>query len=66
MFGQVGRLSNYTHENQLREMIYLRGIRVQMGPDSGQGVCMLDMSAAFNVVDDFLWIEKMKLYGFDN
>ena len=29
------------------------------------GVCMLDMSAAFDVVDTRLLLEKMKLYGFD-
>ena len=29
------------------------------------GVCMLDMSAAFDVVDTELLLEKMKLYGFD-
>ena len=29
------------------------------------GVCMLDMSAAFDVVDTDLLLEKMKLYGFD-
>ena len=29
------------------------------------GVCMVDMSAAFDVVDTQLLLEKMKLYGFD-
>ena len=29
------------------------------------GVCMIDMSAAFDVVDTNLLIEKLKLYGFD-
>ena len=29
------------------------------------GVCMVDMSAAFDVVDTDLLLEKMKLYGFD-
>ena len=29
------------------------------------GVCMVDMSAAFDVVDTELLLEKMKLYGFD-
>ena len=29
------------------------------------GVCMLDMSAAFDVVDHDLLIKKLKLYGFD-
>ena len=29
------------------------------------GVCMIDMSAAFNVVDTQLLLEKLKLYGFD-
>ena len=30
------------------------------------GVCMLDMSAAFDVVDHDLLIQKLKLYGFDD
>ena len=29
------------------------------------GVCMVDMSAAFDVVDHQLLLEKLKLYGFD-
>ena len=29
------------------------------------GVCMVDMSVAFDVVDTELLLEKMKLYGFD-
>ena len=29
------------------------------------GVCMVDMSAAFDVVDIPLLLEKLKLYGFD-
>ena len=29
------------------------------------GVCMVDMSAAFDVVGTELLLEKMKLYGFD-
>ena len=29
------------------------------------GVCLVDMSAAFDVVDTKLLLEKMKLYGFD-
>ena len=29
------------------------------------GVCMVDMSAAFDVVDTELLLEKMKIYGFD-
>ena len=29
------------------------------------GVCMIDMSAAFDVVDNQLLLEKLKLYGFD-
>ena len=29
------------------------------------GVCMVDMSAAFDVVDTELLLEKLKLYGFD-
>ena len=30
------------------------------------GVCMLDMSAAFDVVDHDLFIQKLELYGFDD
>ena len=29
------------------------------------GVCMIDMSAAFDVVDTELLLDKLKLYGFD-
>ena len=29
------------------------------------GVCMIDMSAAFDVVDTELLLEKLKLYGFE-
>ena len=29
------------------------------------GICMVDMSAAFDEVDTELLLEKIKLYGFD-
>jgi hypothetical protein len=29
------------------------------------GVCLIDMSAAFDMVDSELLLEKLKLYGFD-
>ena len=33
--------------------------------DKMAGVCMLDMSAAFDIVDHELLLQKFNLYGFD-
>ena len=36
-----------------------------MGHQLGEGVCMVDMSAALDVVDIDLLLQKLRMYGFD-
>ena len=55
------------HHNTTTALIQLYDVWLE-SLENGElaGVCFLDMSAAFDIVDHSLLLRKMELYGFDN